>query len=191
MHRSRVNSSSLRGSGHLRTTARRDRLPAALRTFHLQLEVLEERNLLSAVAGRHIFYNESSFDGGSAAISAAADEAARATDKAPYIPNGTTALFTNVTSYTRGINGIMVDLTAGGNHAGITLATVANHFEFRTGNNNTPGSWAIAAGPDGGLGGSRRRRQRIRSCRNHLGDRRHQESVAASQSPGQRHHGLE
>jgi PhoPQ-activated pathogenicity-related protein len=163
MHRSRVNSSSLRGSGQLRTTARRDRLPAALRTFHLQLEVLEERNLLSAVAGRHIFYNESPFDGSSAAISAAADETARATDKAPYIPNGTTALFTNVTSYTRGINGIMVDLTAGGNHVGITLATVANHFEFRTGNNNTPGSWAIAPAPTavsvipgGGVSGSDR-----------------------------------
>ena len=52
-------------------------------------------------------------------------------------PNGTLAGFANVSSYSRGINGIMIDLAGGGNHAAISAAD----FVFKTGNNNSPGSW--------------------------------------------------
>jgi hypothetical protein len=65
-----------------------------------------------------------------------------------------------MTSYTRGVNGIMVDLsTTGGNHAAITAAD----FVFKAGNNNTPSAWAAAPAPSaisvvpgGGVGGSDR-----------------------------------
>jgi hypothetical protein len=91
----------------------------------------------STIAGRHIFYNQSSFDGNSAA-QGTADDAAIATDKTAYIPGAGTAVFNNITSFTRGINGIMVDLTGGGDHASIN----ANDFIFKSGNNNSPSTWA-------------------------------------------------
>ncbi len=111
-----------------------------------------------SVAGRHIFYNQSAYDGNNAGVNAAGDEAARATDKTPYIANGAEALYTNITSYSRGINGIMVDLSAGVDHSGIN----ASDFVFKTGTNNTPSSWATTAAstisviPGGGVGGSDR-----------------------------------
>ena len=113
----------------------------------------------STVAGRHIFYNQSSFDGNNAA-QGTADDAAIATDKTAYIPNATTAVFNNITSFTRGINGIMVDLApSGGSHASIN----ANDFVFKVGNNNSPSTWAtvtatptISVRTGAGTGGSDR-----------------------------------
>jgi hypothetical protein len=46
-----------------------------------------------------------------------------------------------VSSYSRGINGIAIDLT--GTHAGLS----ANDFVFKTGNNNSPNGWALAPAP--------------------------------------------
>jgi hypothetical protein len=46
--------------------------------------------------------------------------------------------FANVTSYTRGINGIMIDLGGGGDHASIN----ADDFIFKIGNDNAPSGWA-------------------------------------------------
>ena len=67
-----------------------------------------------------------------------------ATDKTAYMPNSTLAAFNNVSSYTRGINGIMVDLAGGGDHASIN----ANDFVFKVGNNNSPNLWsAVTATP--------------------------------------------
>jgi hypothetical protein len=64
-----------------------------------------------------------------------------------------------VTNFSRGINGIMVDLSAGGNHAAMT----AGDFVFKVGNNNSPSTWAAAPAPSavsvvpgGGTGGSDR-----------------------------------
>ncbi len=158
MYRSRIKTSSQRRNRQLRMTDLGDRTSPD-RRFRAQFEVLEERRLLSAVVGRHVFYNQSSFDGNSAAINPVSDNAAIATDKTPYIPNGATATFSNITSFSRGINGIMVDLDAGENHAAIT----ASDFVFTVGNNNTPGSWAAAPAPSamsvvlgGGVGGSDR-----------------------------------
>jgi GH43 family beta-xylosidase len=61
------------------------------------------------VAGRFAFYNGSAFDGANAAANRA-DDAAIASDKRPLLP-GATATFANVTTYTRGLNGVMIDVT--------------------------------------------------------------------------------
>ncbi len=90
------------------------------------------------VVGRHIFYNGSGYDGGSTAINAS-DDLAIDTSKSALLPGGTGA-FANATPYTKGINGIMIDLAGGGSHASIT----ATDFIFKVGNDNTPGSWAAA-----------------------------------------------
>jgi hypothetical protein len=95
-----------------------------------------------AVTARRLFYNNSAFDGQNAAISAA-DDAAIASDKSAYLPGSGLAAFNNVTSYSRGINGIMVDLAGGGSHASIN----ANDFVFKVGNNNSPSTWAAAPAP--------------------------------------------
>ena len=68
------------------------------------------------VVGRNIFYNRSGFDGNNAAANAA-DDAAIATDKQALLPGGT-ATFANYTSYSRGINGIMVDVAGRGQSGG-------------------------------------------------------------------------
>jgi hypothetical protein len=94
-------------------------------------------SLSSEVVGRHLFYNESFFDGTSAAINAS-DDNAIATDKTAYVADGSLAQFSAVSSYSRGINGIMIDLAGGGDHASIS----ANDFVFKTGNDNSPGGWA-------------------------------------------------
>ena len=73
------------------------------------LESLETRRLLTAsVVGRYVFYNNSAFDGNDPAIGAA-DDAAIAPDKTPLFM-GQVASFDNYTSYSRGINGVMIDV---------------------------------------------------------------------------------
>jgi hypothetical protein len=108
-----------------------------------------------AVAGRHIFYNHSAFDGDDAAAGAA-DDAAIATDKAALLP-GHTATFANYTSYSRGINGVMVDIQ------GLPGTPTAADFTFKVGNDNSPAGWAAAPAPSSitvcsgaGTGGSSR-----------------------------------
>jgi hypothetical protein len=81
----------------------------------------------AAVNGRHVFYNHSSFDGNDTAADAA-DDGAIATDKAALLP-GQSATFANVTGYSRGINGVMVDIA--GLPEGVTLT--AADFQFRSG----------------------------------------------------------
>jgi ELWxxDGT repeat protein len=62
----------------------------------------------SAVVDRHVFYNDSGFDGRNPAANAG-DDAAIATDKHARLP-GQAGSFDNVTSYVRGINGVMIDV---------------------------------------------------------------------------------
>jgi len=90
-----------------------------------------------SVVGRRIFYNKSAFDGNTAGADPLDDNAV-ATDKQALLP-GQTATFANYTSYSRGINGIMVDI------AGLLDIgeLIADDFEFRVGNNNLPGSWPL------------------------------------------------
>src|SRR5215217_1542271 len=94
----------------------------------------------AAVAGRAAFYNISSFDGNGPAT-AAADDAALAADKSALLPGGT-ASFANVTGYSRGINGLVVDVA--GRAAGTPAPTAAD-FEFRVGNDNNPGAWPLSS----------------------------------------------
>lgn len=92
------------------------------------------------VVGRQLFYNGSAFDNNSTAINAADDNAV-ASDKTAYLPGTGTASFANVSSYDRGINGIMLDLL--GTHGSIS----PNDFIFRVGTNNTPSTWGAAPSP--------------------------------------------
>ncbi len=93
--------------------------------------------IIPGVAGRHVFYNNSSFDGNDPAPDAR-DDLAIAVDKRALLP-GRSATAANYTSYGHGINGLMVDLH--GLPAGVSLD--ANDFRFRVGNNSAPGSWTL------------------------------------------------
>ena len=111
------------------------------------------------VAGRHVFYNRSAFDGNDAAAGAADDDAI-ATDKSALLP-GAAASFANVISYTRGVNGVMIDVA--GVPAGVTFAPTAADFFIRTGSSASANIWAAASRPQSvtvrpgaGAGGSHR-----------------------------------
>ncbi|MBN2477406.1 MAG: lamin tail domain-containing protein [Pirellulales bacterium] len=95
----------------------------------------------SVVAGRYVFYNNSAFDGNNPAANAQ-DDTALATDKRA-LRSGETATFVNYTSYSRGINGIIVDM--GRLSDGVTLG--AEDFQFRMGNSNAPATWVAAPDP--------------------------------------------
>ena len=79
---------------------------------------------------RHVFYNQSAWDGNSAAANAQ-DDAAIANEKQALLP-GQTATFANYTSYSRGLNGLMIDVL------NLTGTPTADDFLFRVGNNNLP-----------------------------------------------------
>jgi hypothetical protein len=125
---------------------RAPRFPIPLRPVHDATgpfcvpESLERRVLLSSVAGRHLFYNASAFDGRNPAANAA-DDAAIATDKVALRPGGGNSTFANVTSHDKGINGIMVDIL------GLPRDVSAADFEFRTGKTGEPASWSLASIP--------------------------------------------
>jgi hypothetical protein len=91
------------------------------------------------VVGRHLFYNNSRYDGFDSRAGAS-DDAAIATDKSALLP-GATATFANYSSYSRGLNGVMIDV------ANLAGAPTLSDFVFRVGNSNTTGSWATAVAP--------------------------------------------
>jgi hypothetical protein len=95
----------------------------------------------ATVKGRHIFYNNSRFDG-NAVVGDARDDAAIAPDKVALLPGGTASL-SNYTSFSKGINGISIDLA--GTHGTLT----PDDFAFKVGNNNSTSAWtALAALPE-------------------------------------------
>lgn len=81
------------------------------------------------VIGRYAFYNNSRFDGTNTAINSADDEAI-ASDKSALLP-GQTPTFANVTSYAKGLNGVMIDV------AGLPASAIltADDFIFRATHN--------------------------------------------------------
>jgi hypothetical protein len=93
------------------------------------------------VVGRHIFYNDSSFDGNNAGTNPS-DDLAIATDKQPLLPGGT-ATFANYTSAASGITGIMIDIDQLPDGSQVGLAD----FEFRQGNSQDTSSWSTAPLP--------------------------------------------
>jgi hypothetical protein len=94
-----------------------------------------------AVTGRRIFYNNSAWDDPALGFGNAS---AIATDKSAYLPatneDGPPAGVANVTSYARGINGIMVELV--GPHGALSAADFAVKMSGQLGAaNNLPDTW--------------------------------------------------
>jgi hypothetical protein len=105
---------------------------------------------VSLVVGRHVFYNNSKWDGhaGFAKGDPAAnefDDGAIATDKTALLP-GQTGTFANYTSYPRGINGIMVDVQGLADPIAVADGDLSE-FVFKYGNDDTPDDWLLAPVP--------------------------------------------
>jgi hypothetical protein len=96
-----------------------------------------------SVVGRWVFYNGSAFDGNNAAANAQ-DDNAIPTNKSALLPGGI-ATFANYTSYSRGINGIMVDIVGLANPTGLN----PTDFQFKVGNDSNPDGpgWTTAPNP--------------------------------------------
>ena len=88
-----------------------------------------------------ILDNNSSFDGRNTAPNEA-DLNAVAVDKQALLP-GQPGTFANVTSYVRGINGLLVELRNLAPAANLTAAD----FQFKAGNVTDPGRWTAAPAP--------------------------------------------
>ena len=103
------------------------------------------------VRGERLFYNNSVFDGASAAINSS-DDLAIASDKIGFNGVGT-ASFANVSSFSGGITGIMVDLQSGlGNHAAINTTSGDITFKvspaaYVAGSYNNVAAWSTAPPP--------------------------------------------
>lgn len=94
----------------------------------------------ATVVGRQLFYSRSAFDTNGAATGPG-DDAAIAVNKIPLF-YGQKAKFTNYTSYSRGINGLMIDVV------GLPSANLAvSDFEFLVGNSTNLATWVAAAPP--------------------------------------------
>jgi uncharacterized delta-60 repeat protein len=92
------------------------------------------------VTGRGVFYNGSAYDNNGAAVNDQ-DLLALATDKQALLP-GQAARFENVTSYSRGINGLYVRLS----RADLQSIRPAD-FVFEVGDGATGGTWTGAPAP--------------------------------------------
>ncbi len=101
----------------------------------------------SSVAGRHLFYNESVFDGNGSTVDWQADGRAIDTNKQAYLPGSGPATFANISSYSRGINGILIDILDLPDNVLGPLITL-DDFAFRVGNTNDPNSWADGPAPN-------------------------------------------
>ncbi|MBN2473342.1 MAG: proprotein convertase P-domain-containing protein [Pirellulales bacterium] len=105
-----------------------------------------QSNEAPVIVGRHVFYNDSYWDTPTPQHPHFDDDTAVASDKTALCPGGT-ATFANYTSYSRGINGLMVDVADLPPASG--TVNPGDYFHFRVGNNNTPGGWANALAPAG------------------------------------------
>ena len=110
----------------------------------------------ATVVSRHVFYNNSRFDGNDPTANPA-DDNAIATDKQALLPGAGPATAANYTNYSRGINGIMVDIS------GLAGTPTVSDFSFLVGNTADPSGWLPAPAPttlllrpDAGAGNSTR-----------------------------------
>ena len=87
----------------------------------------------------HIFYNNSAWDGFDP-VAGPADDAAIAPDKSALL-FCRTATFANYTSYSRGINGLMIDIAA------VAVDPTANDFTFKVGDGEELAAWLAAPAP--------------------------------------------
>ena len=111
------------------------------------------------VVGRSVFYNNSSFDGNTAGPDARDDGAVAPDKRAMRAGPALAPAFANVTTYSKGINGVMVDVRGLPAAASITPET----FTFRAGTVADVAAWAAAPPPSqvsvrrgAGVGGSDR-----------------------------------
>ena len=113
---------------------------------------------VATVTGRHVFYNNSVYDTGAGRT----DDTAVAPDKTALLA-GQTASAANITSYGRGINGVMVDVL------GLPAGTITggllgvNDVAIRTSSSTAPNAWStgpaptsVTVRPGAGVGGSDR-----------------------------------
>ena len=100
----------------------------------IQIEVEPTR-----IVARHVFYNNSTWDGNNP-LPNEADDNAIAADKQVLLP-GETATTANYTSYNRGINGIMVDMD------GLTATPTAGDFNIRVNEAANPDTWSAGPAP--------------------------------------------
>jgi hypothetical protein len=92
------------------------------------------------VIGRHVFYNGSAFDGDDG--TGEGNDDAIAPGKWALLP-GETASSANYTNYTRGLNGVMIDIQGLAHAADVDV----DDFEFRLGNDDDPANWSAAPVP--------------------------------------------
>jgi uncharacterized delta-60 repeat protein len=85
------------------------------------------------IVGRHLFYNNSLFDANNSTANRY-DDFAIATDKQPLVP-GQRASFKNYSSFSKGLNGIMVDFV------GKPPTLTSTDVEFYRGNDGPIGLW--------------------------------------------------
>jgi probable HAF family extracellular repeat protein len=127
-------------SGYLITEARAVNNSGAIAAFGFNPAGATRGFLLlpnAPVAGRYVFYNNSAYDGFNRAANAA-DDNAIAPDKTPAT-GAASRSFANITNYSRGINGIMIDV------AGFETPSAAD-FSLRVGGGSTS-TWAPAPAP--------------------------------------------
>ncbi len=111
------------------------------------------------VVGRHVFYNNSAWDGNDPGAGASDDNAIapappRLDPTDPTYPGDSpkqlgktallpceTATFANYTTYSKGLNGIMIDI------AGLVATPNLDDFIFKVGNSNDVSSWTAAPAP--------------------------------------------
>jgi 6-phosphogluconolactonase (cycloisomerase 2 family) len=101
---------------------------------------VDELTVISShVADRHVFYNNSAADGNDPAANAA-DDAAIDSGKAALLP-GQTPRQANYSSYSRGINGIMIDID------GLAGVPTSGDFSLRISDPSDPSGWIAAPEP--------------------------------------------
>ena len=93
------------------------------------------------VVGRHLFYNQSRWDNNNA-LANVDDDLAMAPDKVA-LRHGSRATAVNYSNYSRGITGVMVDVTS------LPGTPTLSDFQFRSGNSSTPANWTNAPSPTG------------------------------------------
>ncbi|MCH8044616.1 MAG: tandem-95 repeat protein [Planctomycetes bacterium] len=93
------------------------------------------------VVDRHLFYNDSVFDGRDVAAGEA-DDGAIAPDKTA-LRSGDKATFANYTSFVGGITGVMLDVA----RLLVPEALTAADFTFRNGRSNDPSNWQPTDAP--------------------------------------------
>jgi len=94
---------------------------------------------LVELVGRHVFYNNSYFDGNNAGANSS-DDSGIDTSKQALLP-GEIATFANYTTYSRGLNGIMIDID------GSAGTPSVSDFVLKVGNDDNPDGWATAPAP--------------------------------------------